>query len=232
MPFTNPRHALAMSKLVADDGRPRPWWMRTATEGSRCLRVTEVLMSRPTWSGRMPASASAFLPASIAASSKVWPSPQLRRSCTPATRCRSPVGSFSRLSAGASRRSISSDVVTRVAIVVATDRRATLRWVVVAFPSNGGSYRVVFEGCGSHTARSSRESLVPHKLGVAPVDSCCRAREFPPIAVAGPRRSAGEAAFRTTRRRVRRVPQPGRRRRPRRAGCSRGPGGAAGRRSR
>ncbi len=36
------------SKLIADDGSPSPWWMRTATDGSRCGRVIDVLMRRPT----------------------------------------------------------------------------------------------------------------------------------------------------------------------------------------
>ena len=47
MPLTKPRQALARSKFMADDGRPSPWWIFTATEGSRFSRVTDVLISRP-----------------------------------------------------------------------------------------------------------------------------------------------------------------------------------------
>ena len=47
MPLTNPRQALARSKFRAEEGRPRLWWIFTATEGSRFLRVTDVLMSSP-----------------------------------------------------------------------------------------------------------------------------------------------------------------------------------------
>jgi hypothetical protein len=136
MPLTKPRQALAISKFVAEEGRPSSWWILTATDGSRLRRVTEVLMSRPIWLGCTPACSMARLPAETAASSKVSPSAQLRRSCTPATRCNNPLGRRSRLSTGASRRSISSEVVTRGAIVVAKLSNATLRCVVVAFPSN------------------------------------------------------------------------------------------------
>ncbi len=136
MALTNPRHALAMSKLMADDGSPSPWCRRTATDGSRWGRVTEVLMRSPISLASTPASASARLPASMAAVSKLWSGPQLRRSSTPATRWRSPRGSLRRLSAGARRSSSSSEVVTRDASVLATERRATLRCVVVALPSN------------------------------------------------------------------------------------------------
>ena len=54
MPLTKPRHALVRSKLSALDGSDRFEWMRDATEGSRNVRVTDVLMSRPTFPGVDP----------------------------------------------------------------------------------------------------------------------------------------------------------------------------------
>ncbi|MNW64365.1 hypothetical protein D3C74_426440 [compost metagenome] len=47
MPLTKPRHALATSKFIAEDGRPRPLCTLDATDGSRLRRVTDVLISRP-----------------------------------------------------------------------------------------------------------------------------------------------------------------------------------------
>ena len=44
---------------------------RPAADGSRCARLTDVLISRPTWAGSTPASASAFAPAIAAASANV-----------------------------------------------------------------------------------------------------------------------------------------------------------------
>lgn len=139
MALTKPRQAFAMSKLIADVGRPRPWCSRTATEGSRCGRVTEVLMSRPTSSGLMPAAAMARRPASIAASWKDWFSPQLRRSRTPATRSSRPIGRRRRRSTPPSFSSMSAEVVTRSATVVSTARTAALRKRTVALPGRSVS---------------------------------------------------------------------------------------------
>ena len=137
MPLTNPRQALATSKLMAELGSPRPWWRRTATDGSRCLRVTEVLMRRPTSEGSTPASASARRPAETVASSDDSSEAQLRRSITPATRSRRLPGSLRRRSADERRSSMSSDVVTRLGRVLATDNSETLSKRVVAFPATG-----------------------------------------------------------------------------------------------
>jgi hypothetical protein len=118
-------------------------------------------MSRPTWSGRTPASARARLPASMAASSKLWPSPQLRRSSTPATRCSRPVGSFKRFSTGRSFSSMLAEVVTRVAMVLATLSSATLRCRVVALPTSRGG------AVGPASA-----SRVAASVGAVPVVAC------------------------------------------------------------
>ena len=48
------------------EGRPSIECTATAEDGSRCARLTEVSMSRPTWPGSTPASASAFAPAMAA----------------------------------------------------------------------------------------------------------------------------------------------------------------------
>src|SRR5690606_17684928 len=97
--------------------------------------VTEVLMRSPTSEGLTPASARARTPAdSVAWWADSWAA-QLRRSRTPATRCRRPVGSLSRDSEVARRESISADVVTPLGRVLATDSSATLLNRVVAFPA-------------------------------------------------------------------------------------------------
>ena len=55
MALTKPRQALVMSKFMHAGGRPRLWWIPVETAGSRCLRETEALISRPTWSRMIPA---------------------------------------------------------------------------------------------------------------------------------------------------------------------------------
>ena len=101
--------------------------MRTATDGSMCCFVTEVLMSSPMSPGFTFACLSASLPACRVASSMPRSVLQYRRSITPATRSSSRVGSRSRFSTGSRRRSISNDVVTRGASTLVTDSTATFR---------------------------------------------------------------------------------------------------------
>src|SRR5690554_6809163 len=108
--------------------------MLTATEGSRCLRVTEVLIMSPTSEGSTFASESARAAASVAASTKVMLESHCRRSITPATRCRSPFGRRSRRSDALRRSSISSEVTTTGAVVVVTESRDVFPCRNVALP--------------------------------------------------------------------------------------------------
>ena len=80
------------SKFSAADGSPSASCTFAATDGSRCVRVTDVLISRPMSAAATPDSASAFAPASMAASSNAVPASHQRRSCTPATRWSKPRG--------------------------------------------------------------------------------------------------------------------------------------------
>ena len=136
-PLMKPRQALATSKLTAELGSSSPWCRPTAADGSRFIRVTEVLMSNPTSSGLTPASARARWPARTVAESTVSPSAQLRRSFTPATRRKSPLRSLRRSRAGASCASMWSDVVTRDGSTLATESSATFSKRTVAFPATG-----------------------------------------------------------------------------------------------
>ena len=180
MPFTKPRHAFATSKLMAELGSPRPWCRRTATDGSRCLRVTEVLMSRPTSDGCDPGLGQGAL-----SRRRPWRRRTIRRAPSCGVRARrrraasSPLGSFSRARAPARRSSMSPDVVTRLGRALATDNRDTLSKRVVAFPATKPpsnetvglvSSRVqLYARCGTGSQPSGLDALrCPLLAGVPP----------------------------------------------------------------
>src|SRR5690625_8001186 len=91
-------------------GMPNAWWIEVETAGSRCWRETEALISRPTWSRMIPALAMARSAASTTPCLQpLSGSFHQRRSYTPATRCRTPLGRRRRLRAGESISSIRSE---------------------------------------------------------------------------------------------------------------------------
>src|SRR3954468_24531901 len=71
MPLTKPRQAFVTSKFWHDRGRPNAWCTATAVEGSRYLRLTEVLIMTPIPVGSTPLSLIALAPAMAAPSTKV-----------------------------------------------------------------------------------------------------------------------------------------------------------------
>ena len=132
------------SKFWHELGRPRAWCTAVAVAGSRCCRLTEVLIMMPMSAGSMPLSLIALAPAMAAPSTNVTPAGHQRRSRMPTSRSSRPGRSRTRWYVSASRSSMAAEVTTSEASAVLTVRIAVLvKWCVVlprisSFPSSAG----------------------------------------------------------------------------------------------
>ena len=182
MPLTNPRQALARSKFMADDGRPSPWWIFTATDGSRLRRVTEVLISRPISAGfdaGLGQGLCARLDGGVVERCPGGPPAPVRDAGDPFEQLR---GTLSRRRVEASLRSKSMELTIVGASTLETESKAVLLCRNVALPTNSSpsSMSVLRSGGGlpSHKPKSltmPRAGQFPH---MRPQPSAAASRWF------------------------------------------------------